>query len=74
MEIEVSGLSNGLIMLAIGVTLMGYFIRKGLQNMGHPEKDQGYYLFIEESDLEFYLNLDKNEIEELLKKYPNPLR
>ncbi|GAB3056539.1 DNA-binding protein [Virgibacillus ainsalahensis] len=71
MEVEVSGLGIGLILLAIGLTLMGYFVGKGLQNMGHPDKGHNYNLFIKESDLEFYLNLDKNEIEELLRKYPN---
>jgi len=70
MEIEVSGLGTGLVLLAVGLTLMGYFIGKGLQNMGQPDK--GYYNhFIKESDLEFYLNLDKKEIEELLERYPN---
>ena len=39
--------------------------------MGHPDKGQNYNLFIKESDLEFYLNLYKNMIEELLRKYPN---
>lgn len=39
--------------------------------MGNPNKGQNYNHFIKESDLEFYLNLDKNEIEELLRKYPN---
>ncbi|WP_068673541.1 hypothetical protein [Oceanobacillus sp. Castelsardo] len=71
MEIEVSGLGNGLIFLAIGLALMGYFVGKGLQNVGHPEKGYKYNLLIKESDLEFYLNLNKNEIEELLRKYPN---
>lgn len=71
MGIEISGLSSGLLLLAIGLTLMGYFIGKGLQNMGHPAKGQHYNLFIKESDLELYLNLDSSEIEELLRKYPN---
>ncbi|MBP1970510.1 hypothetical protein J2Z83_002631 [Virgibacillus natechei] len=71
MEIEVSGLGTGLILLSVGLTLMGYFIGKGLQNLGRSEKDYNYNLFIKESDLEFYFNLNKNEIEELLSKYPN---
>ncbi|MCC3359480.1 DNA-binding protein [Bacillus sp. REN16] len=71
MEIEVSGLGTGLILLAIGLALMGYFIGKGLQNMGHPDKGHYYHLFIKENDLEFYLNLNKHEIEELLEKHPN---
>ena len=71
MELEIAGLSIGLISLAVGLSLMGYFVGKGLQNMGHPAKDQSYNLFIKESDLEFYINLDKNNIEELLRKYPH---
>lgn len=73
MEIEVSGLGIGLILLAVGLSLMGYFVGKGLQNMGNPDKSQNHNLFIKESDLRFYfnLNLDQKEIEELLEKYPN---
>ncbi|RLL48327.1 DNA-binding protein [Oceanobacillus piezotolerans] len=71
MEIEISGLGTGLVLLAVGLTLMGYFIGKGLQNMGHPEKGQNYHLFLKESELEFYLNLDKNEITELLRRNPD---
>lgn len=71
MEIEVSSLGTGLILLAIGLTLMGYFVGKGLQNFGQPDKGHHYHLFIKESDLEFYLNLNKNEIEELLDKHPD---
>lgn len=71
MLIEISGLGIGLILLAVGITLMGYFIGKGLHNMGHPEKGQSYHYFIKQSELEFYLNLNKTEIEELLEKYPN---
>lgn len=71
MEIDVSGLGIGLILLAVGLTLMGYFIGKGLQNFGTGTDDK-YNLFIKENDLEFYLNLSQNEIEDLLSKYPNP--
>lgn len=71
MEIEVSGLVTGLFFLAIGLVLMGYYIGKGLQNFGRPDKGNKYHYFIKESDLEFYLNLDKKEIEDLLNKYPD---
>lgn len=71
MEIEVSGLGTGLFFLAVGLALMGYFIGKGLQNFGRPEKGNTYHYFIKESDLEFYLSLDKKEIEGLLNKYPD---
>lgn len=71
MEIEISGLSIGLVLLAVGLSLMGYFIGKGLQNMGHPEKGHHYHFFIKENELEYYSNLNKNEMEELLRKYPD---
>lgn len=71
MEIEISGLGIGLTLLAVGLTLMGYFIGNGLQNLGRSDKSYNYNLFIKESDLELYLNLNKNELEELLGKYSN---
>lgn len=71
MELEVAGLGMGLISLAVGLALMGYFIGKGLQTFGRPDKGYKYNYFIKESDLEFYLNLNNKEIEDLLNKYPN---
>ena len=71
MEIEISSLGIGLTLLAVGLTLMGYFIGNGLQNLGRSDKSYNHNLFIKESDLELYLNLNKNELEELLGKYPN---
>ncbi|WP_152658010.1 DNA-binding protein [Oceanobacillus sp. CFH 90083] len=71
MEIEISGLDFGLIVLAIGLAVMGYFIGKGLQNLGRSETSKEYNIFIKESDLEFYINLNKEEIEDLLRKYPD---
>ena len=70
-EIEISGLGIGLVLLAVGLSLMGYFIGKGLQNMGHPEKGHHYHFFIKESELEYYFNLNKDEVKELLGKYPD---
>lgn len=70
MEIEISGLNFGLLFIAIGLGCMGYFIGKGLQNFRQPEKVSGYYMFIKEDDLEFYLNLNRNELQELLNKHP----
>ena len=54
-----------------GLSLMGYFLGKGIQNIGHLEKSNKYNFLIKENDLEFYINLNKPEIEELLSKYPN---
>jgi len=57
--------------VAVGLALMGYFIGNGLKNFGRPDKTPTYYMFIKESDLEFYLNLSKEEVEELLNKHPD---
>ncbi|QKY69395.1 DNA-binding protein [Lentibacillus sp. CBA3610] len=72
MEVEIPGLGTGLILLAVGLAFVGYFIGKGLQNIGEPDKDNyNYNLFIKENDLEFYSNLNKKEVQELLNKYPD---
>ncbi len=71
MEIEVYGLETGLMVLALGVALMGYFIGNGLKNMGKQEKRNAFSYFIKESDLAYYVNLDKHEMKDLLKKYPD---
>ncbi|MCR6111983.1 DNA-binding protein [Bacillus sp. A301a_S52] len=66
------GFALGMFLLAIGFSLMGYFIGKGLQNFSRPDKGHNYNHLIKESDLKFYLNLSQEEVEELLHKYPNP--
>lgn len=71
MEIEITGLNGGLFILAIGIALMGYFIGKGLQYIGRPDKGDPYSLLIKENELEFYLSLNKQEIKESLEKYPD---
>lgn len=67
---EINGLGFGLLCIAVGLAMMGYFIGRGLQNFKQPEKVSDYYTFIEESELEFYLNLSKDEIKELLNEHP----
>ncbi|WP_040982840.1 hypothetical protein [Oceanobacillus jeddahense] len=47
------------------------FIGKGLQHFSRPETNKHYNTFIKKSDLEFYVNLNKDEIEDLLRKYPD---
>lgn len=71
MEIELSGLFGGMIALAIGLGFMGYFIGNGLKNIGEPENGHPSTYFIKEHDLPLYFNLDKEEMEDLLRKYPD---
>ncbi|UOE95865.1 DNA-binding protein [Alkalihalobacillus sp. LMS39] len=61
----------GLISIGLGLALMGYFIGKGLQHFSRPETASKYNLLIKESDVPYYLNLSKGEVEDLLHKYPN---
>ena len=58
------------IWIAIGLTILGYFIGDGLRNFGNPKKDSSYYYFIKENELHYYTNLSENELQELLLKYP----
>lgn len=62
------GLAFGLFSLGVGLTFMGYFIGRGLQNFIRPDKGNNFNLLIKESDLKFYLNLKQNEVDELLHK------
>jgi len=71
MEVEIPGLGTGLVLIAVGLTLMGYFIGNGLRNLGHADKDYKNNFLVRESELAIYLNLNRNEIEELLRKYPD---
>lgn len=66
MEIEITGLGTGLVLIAIGLTLMGYFIGNGLRKLGHADK---HNFLIQESELALHLNLNQKEVEELLSKY-----
>ena len=68
MEIEISGLGTGLILLAIGLSLMGYFIGKGLQNMGHPEKGAHYHFFDKEMIMSTFL-----WVTHILQTFPNKI-
>ncbi|MCC9021558.1 DNA-binding protein [Bacillus nakamurai] len=58
--------------IGIGLALMGYFIGEGLKNFKNPK---GSYsdcpTLIKEKDLHYYLGLNKDEVKELLNKYPN---
>lgn len=55
---------------AIGLAALGYFIGDGLKNMHAGTKDSGYRTLIKESDLHYYVNLSREELEELIEKHP----
>ncbi|MEI4771469.1 DNA-binding protein [Psychrobacillus sp. FJAT-51614] len=58
--------------LGIGLAAMGYFIGDGLKNFNNPKgSSSGYPTLIREKDLPVYLGLSKEEIQELLRKYPD---
>ncbi|MFB5089083.1 DNA-binding protein [Psychrobacillus sp. PGGUH221] len=56
--------------IGVGLAALGYFIGDGLKNFKNP-KGSGYPTLINEKDLPIYFGLSKEEILELLRKYPN---
>lgn len=66
MQVEIYGLSFGLICIGIGLAIMGYFIGKGLQHFHTPSNDIDYYTFLKESDLAMFLHLNADELRALL--------
>lgn len=71
MQIELSGLVVSMLILAVGLGFMGYFIGDGLKNMGKPDSEHPATNFIKKEDLPIYFSLDKEEIDDLLDKHPN---
>ena len=58
--------------IGIGLAAMGYFIGDGLKNFSNPKGSfSGYPNLIKKKDLPIYTGLSMEEIEELLRKYPN---
>lgn len=58
--------------IAGGLIGLGYFIGEGLKNFQNPKASTSSYpSLIKENDLYIYLGLSKEEVEELLNKYPN---
>jgi hypothetical protein len=57
--------------IAVGLAALGYFIGDGLKNFAKPQKKSRYPYLIKEKDLHYHFNLSKDEIEELLNKYPD---
>lgn len=72
MEIDFFWLGAG---LAAGLAALGYFIGDGLKNFKNPKaSSSGYPSLIKEKDLHIYLGLHKEEVKDLLDKYPDAPR
>lgn len=56
--------------IAVGLAALGYFIGDGLKNMNAKTKGSGYRTLIKESDLPYYINLNREELQELIEKHP----
>lgn len=58
--------------IGAGLAALGYFIGDGLKNFKNPKGSPSTYpTLIKEKDLHYYVNLSKEEVSELLKKYPD---
>ncbi|MEH6948221.1 DNA-binding protein [Bacillus sp. JJ634] len=58
--------------IGAGLAALGYFIGDGLKDFKNPKASSlGYPILIKEKDLYIYLGLSKEEVKELLSKYPN---
>jgi len=58
--------------IGAGLAALGYFIGDGLKNFKNPKaSSSGYPTLIKEKGLYIYLGLSKEEVKELLSKYPN---
>ncbi|MFE8700779.1 DNA-binding protein [Cytobacillus sp. FJAT-54145] len=58
--------------IGAGLAALGYFIGDGLKNFKNPKASSSEYpTLIKESDLHHYLGLKKDEVDELLSKYPD---
>jgi hypothetical protein len=58
-----------------GLAALGYFIGDGLKNFKNPEgSNSAYPTLIKERDLHIYIGLSKDEVNDLLAKYPGAPR
>lgn len=56
--------------IGIGLAALGYFIGDGLKNFKKPKNVPSSPTLIKKSDLHLYLDLSKDEVEDLLSKHP----
>ncbi|MCM3731889.1 DNA-binding protein [Fictibacillus nanhaiensis] len=61
-----------LLWVGLGLAALGYFIGEGLKHFKNPGNSfADYPVLIKETDLHNYVGLKLNEVEELLRKYPD---
>jgi hypothetical protein len=69
---EVIRMEINFLWVGIGLAALGYFIGDGLKNFKNPKGNfSDYPILIKEKDLYLYLGLSKEEVNELLRKYPD---
>lgn len=56
---------------AVGLGLMGYFIGDGLKHFNRPKQSSKDYSLLKGEDLPLWLSLSKEEVRDLIEKYPN---
>ncbi|MGM0839945.1 MAG: DNA-binding protein [Bacillota bacterium] len=57
--------------IAAGLAALGYFIGDGLKNFGNPKASfSDYPTLVKEKDLHLHVGLSKEEVSELLHKFP----
>ncbi|WP_226036360.1 DNA-binding protein [Aquibacillus saliphilus] len=64
--------------IAAGLAAFGYFIGEGLKNFGNPgaassilDDGDDHPQFIKQRDLHWHINIDKQDVESFLEKYPD---
>jgi hypothetical protein len=58
--------------VAAGLAVLGYFIGDGLKNFGNPKPSfSDYPTLVKEKDLHLHVGLSKEEVGEMLHKFPD---
>jgi hypothetical protein len=61
--------------IGAGLAAMGYFIGNGIKSFNQPEDSSaGEPTLLKEKDLHYHLGLSKDELKELVTKYPDAPR
>ncbi|WP_099363854.1 DNA-binding protein [Fredinandcohnia onubensis] len=69
----------GLLFLAIGIAVAGYFIGDGLKNFKNPEakgvmeklEEDDLYELIKEKDIAYHIGVSKEDAKQLIKEHPD---
>ncbi|WP_096186574.1 DNA-binding protein [Evansella halocellulosilytica] len=65
-------MESGLFWVGLGLAALGYFISDGLKNFKNPKANTDEPpTLIKKEDLHIYLGLQKEEVKELLNKFPD---